>query len=208
MAEVMNKKKLPPVMLFTEATPNPETLKFVTNRMIFKGTADFPDVEWAQEWSPMATELFEKPYVKGVFICNNFVTITKDVNTSWYEVKIRLKNWIMAYLNAGKVAVKDGFIEAQAEKKAKERADVDYSVDDAIIINKIEELLETHIKTGVASHGGNIELKSYKDGVVYVTMEGACGGCPSSTVTLKAGIENLLKREIPQVIDVRAETEE
>lgn len=208
MAEVLREKKTPPVMMFTEATPNPITLKFVTNRLIFRGTADFPDQEWAAEWSPMAAALFEQPYVEGVFICNNFVTITKNDDYTWYEIKIPLKKWLTQYIESGDLIIKNGYIEAQEAKRAKERADIDYSVDDAVIINRIEHLLETHIKEGVASHGGNITLKSYKDGVVYVTMEGACGGCPSSMVTLKAGIENLLKREIPQVTEVLADSEE
>lgn len=205
MAEVIKERKVPPVLMFTEATPNPESLKFVTNRLIFRGTADFPEVEWAEMWSPMAAALFELPYVKGVYICNNFVTVTKEQDYSWFELKIRLKEWIKKYIESGSLIIKDGFIEAQEAKRAKLRADLEYSGDDAIIINRIEELLETHIKPGVAMDGGNIELKSYKDGVVTVIMEGSCSGCPSSTVTLKAGIESLLKREVPVVTEVVAD---
>ncbi len=205
MTEGIKERKVPPVLMFTEATPNPESLKFVTNRLIFRGTADFAEREWAEQWSPMATALFELPYVRGVYICDNFVTVTKEENYDWFELKLRLKQWIKKYLESGSLIIKDGFIEAQEEIRAKLRADYEYSKDDAKIINKIEELLEKHIKPGVAMDGGNIELKSFKDGVVTVIMEGSCSGCPSSTVTLKAGIENLLKREIPVVTEVIAD---
>lgn len=206
MAEA-TQRKAPPIMLYTEATPNPESLKFVTNRMIFKGIADFPEKEWAEEWSPMATELFKLPYVRAVHISNNFVTISKELDYSWYSIKLKLKEWIKEYIDSGNTVIKDGFIEAQEGKKARERADIDYSVDDAVLVNRIQELLETHIQPGVASDGGNVEFKSYKDGVVNVTMQGSCSGCPSATMTLKAGIETMLKQMVPQVREVRAEME-
>ncbi len=194
-----------PVMLYTEQTPNPESLKFVTNRMLYKGTADFREEALAREWSPLASELFDLPYVKGVYICNNFVTITKEFNYAWENVKLKLKDFIKTYVEDEKVILEDGFEEAMAALEAERGASYEYSEDEAEIVNKIKELIETYVKPAVEMDGGNIEFKAFKQGTVTVTLQGSCSGCPSSTVTLKAGIEGMLKRMVPEVQEVVAE---
>lgn len=194
-----------PVMLYTEQTPNPESLKFVTNRMIYKGTADFREKELAMEWSPLATELFALPYVKGVYICNNFVTVTKEFNYDWADIMLKLKEFIKAYVSEEKPIIKDGFEEAMAKIEEERGASYEYGENDAEIVKKIKELIETYVKPAVEMDGGNIEFKAWNEGTVVLVMQGACSGCPSSTVTLKTGIEGMLKRMIPEVKEVVAE---
>ncbi|MEO0788910.1 MAG: NifU family protein [Bacteroidota bacterium] len=192
-----------PVLLYTEQTPNPETLKYVTNRMLFKGTAEFKDRELAKEWSPLAEALYEFPYVKNVYIANNYVSITKEFNYAWEDIMIKLKEYIKDYLstNEGEQIVKEGFTEVMAKAEA-ERVAEEYSGDDAELVKQIKDLIDTYVKPAVEMDGGNIEFKSYKEGVVTVIMQGACSGCPSSTVTLKSGIEGMMKRMVPQVKEV------
>ncbi len=194
-----------PVLLYTEQTPNPESLKFVTNRMLYKGTADFSDEALAQQWSPLATELFTFPYVKGVYISNNFVTVTKEFNYSWDDIKLKIKEFVKAYVEDEKEILKDGFAEAMAEIEAERGASYEYSEDDAEIVQKIKDLIETYVKPAVEMDGGNIAFKKYEAGRVTVIMQGSCSGCPSSTVTLKAGIEGMMKRMVPEVQEVIAE---
>lgn len=193
-----------PVMLYTEQTPNPESLKFVTNRMLYRGTADFKTIEFAEEWSPLATAVFEFPYVKGVYICNNFVTITKEFNYAWEDIMLKLKDYLKKYVEEGNEVVKEGFAEAIEKIDAEQGDGPAYSEDDAEIVAKIKELIETYVKPAVEMDGGNIAFKSYNDGVVSVIMQGACSGCPSSTVTLQSGIEGMLKRMIPGIKEVVA----
>ena len=191
-----------PVMLYTEQTPNPESLKFVSNRMLYRGTADFRERELAEEWSPLATALFELPYVKGVYICNNFVSITKEFNYAWEDIMLRLKEFIKNYVEDGGEVLKEGFEEAMAALEAERQESYEYSEEDAETAKKIKELIDTYVKPAVEMDGGNIEFKSYRDGIVTVIMQGACSGCPSSTVTLQAGIEGMLKRMVPEVKQV------
>ena len=192
-------------MLYTEQTPNPESLKFVTNRMLYKGTADFREPEMAEEWSPMATALFGLPYVQGVYICNNFVTVSKEMNYDWADIMLKLKDFIKKYIEDGGEILKDGFDEAMAEMEEARGASYEYSGDDVEIVKKIKDLIETYVKPAVEMDGGNIEFKAWDAGIVTLTMQGACSGCPSSTVTLKAGIEGMLKRMVPEVQEVVAE---
>jgi Fe-S cluster biogenesis protein NfuA len=192
-------------MLYTEQTPNPESLKFVTNRMLYRGTADFREEELAREWSPLATALFELPYVKGVYICNNFVTVTKELNYAWEDIMLKLKEFIKGYVEEGGAIVSDGFAEAMAEIEAERGASYDYTEDEAELVRKIKELIDTYVKPAVEMDGGNIEFKSFQEGKVTLIMQGACSGCPSSTVTLKAGIEGMLKRMVPEVKEVISE---
>ena len=197
--------KQSPVMLYTEQTPNPESLKFVTNRMLYQGTADFREEELAQEWSPLGTELFDLPYVKGVYISNNFVTVTKEFNYAWEDIMLKLKEFIKNYVSESKEIIKEGFGEAMAKIEAERGASYEYTEDEAEIVKKIKDLIETYVKPAVMSDGGNIEFKSFDKGVVTVILQGACSGCPSSTVTLKAGIEGMLKRMVPEVKEVVSE---
>lgn len=194
-----------PVMLYTEQTPNPESLKFVTNRMIYKGTADFREEELAQTWSPLATALFELPFVKGVYICNNFVTVTKEFNYDWADIMLKIKEFLKNYIAEGGAIVKEGFEEAMAKIEEERGASYDYTENEAEIVKKIKDMIETYVKPAVEMDGGNIEFKSWDQGTVVLIMQGACSGCPSSTVTLKAGIEGMLKRMIPEVKEVVAE---
>jgi Fe-S cluster biogenesis protein NfuA len=191
-----------PVLIYTEQTPNPESIKFVTNRMLYKGTADFREKAVAEEWSPLATALFELPFVKGVYVCNNFVTVTKEMNYLWEDIMLRLKTFIKEYVEAGKTVLNDGFAEAMAKVEAERGASYQYSGDEAEIVKKIRDLIDTYIRPAVEMDGGNIEFQKFEQGKVYVTMQGSCSGCPSSTVTLKAGIEGMLKRMVPEVQEV------
>lgn len=193
-----------PIMLYTEQTPNPESLKFVTNKMLYKGTADFKDETLAKQWSPLAAELFALPYVKGVYICNNFVTIKKEFNYSWEDIMLSLKDYIKNFLNDEKTIITEGFELAMAQLE-NEKVEVNYSSDEAELVNKIKDLIETYVKPAVEMDGGNIEFKSFHDGIVEVILQGSCSGCPSSTVTLKSGIEGMLKRMVPEVKEVVAE---
>lgn len=190
-------------MLYTEQTPNPESLKFVTNRMLYRGTADFREEELAKEWSAIATALFELPYVKGVYICNNFVTVTKEMNYEWEDIMLKLKEFIKSYIQEGGEIVKEGFEEVMSKIEA-ERIENAYSGDEKEIVQKIKELIETYVKPAVEMDGGNIEFESYDQGIVSVVLQGSCSGCPSSTVTLKSGIEGMLKRMVPEVKEVVA----
>jgi Fe-S cluster biogenesis protein NfuA len=194
-----------PVLIYTEQTPNPESRKFVTNRMLLKGTADFRTVDLAVEWSPMAQHIFSFPYVKGVYVCNNFVTVTKEMNYSWEDIMLKLKEEIKQYVMDDKTIVKDGFVDAMAQIEEEIGVGYEYTGDEAEIVKKIKELIETYVKPAVEMDGGNIEFKSWEDGVVTVKMQGACSGCPSSTVTLQAGIEGMLKRMVPEVKQVVSE---
>ena len=190
-----------PIIVYTEQTPNPESLKFVTNRILYRGTADFRDREFAIEWSPLAAGLFEFPFVKGIYITNNYVTVSKEFNYEWADIMMGLKDYIKQYVQDGQDIIRDGFAEAM-EKADAERHAAQFSGKDGEIAMRIKDLIDTYVKPAVESDGGNIEFKAWDNGTVYVTMHGSCSGCPSSTVTLKAGIEGMLKRMVPEVKEV------
>ncbi|MFY0651590.1 MAG: NifU family protein [Cyclobacteriaceae bacterium] len=183
-----------PYNIYFESNPNPNSLKFVTNSMLLPAGEyyDFPDIESASN-SELAQELFTYPFVRGVFFMSNFITVTKDEDSDWEEVKESLKAHIKDYLEAGKTLVKEHF--------APEPVDV---TPDSEIDTKIKAVLDEYIKPAVESDGGAISFESFDAGTVRVVLQGACSGCPSSTLTLKAGIENLLKRMIPEVENVEA----
>lgn len=191
-----------PVMLYTEQTPNPESLKFVTNKMLYQGTADFREESLVGEWSPLAKELFTFPYVKGVYVCNNFITVTKEFNYSWEDIMLKLKDFIKNYVSEGKSIVSEGFEQAMKEKEIENGVSYEYTGEEAELVVKIKELIDTYVKPAVEMDGGNIEFQSFNEGVVTVLLQGSCSGCPSSTVTLKAGIEGMLKRMVPEVTEV------
>ena len=193
-----------PVMLYTEQTPNPEAIKFVTNKMLYNGIADFKDATLAKEWSQLAAELFGFSYVKSVHFNNNFVTVTKEMNYEWEDILPKLKTFIKQYVSEGKPIIKDGFEAVMAAMEEEARQQV-FEGDEGELIQRIVDLIETYVKPAVAMDGGNIEFKSYDQGVVTVIMQGSCSGCPSSTITLKAGIEGMLKRMIPEVREVISE---
>jgi len=178
------------ITIYAEATPNPESMKFVSNKMIFANDSiDFRSADKV-EGSPLAAALFEFPFVKGVFIMNNFVSITKQKEEEWFDLIPNLKAFIKEWLENGKEVV--------SPKAVK----VDENEDE--VVRKIKQLLDDHVKPAVEMDGGAITFQSFDEGVVSVVMKGSCSGCPSSTLTLKAGIENLLKRMIPEVEAVEA----
>lgn len=181
--------------IYAEQTPNPETMKFVFNKMILPDEAeDYPTKEKANA-SPLAKSLFEFSFVNGVFVMNNFVTITRAPETEWHEITPIVKEFLKAYLEAGEP------ISYKSDKSNIEGAD-------NIIVAQILDILDTYIKPAVENDGGMISFKSFNEesGLVTVELKGSCSGCPSSTVTLKRGIEGLLTRMVPQVKEVVAES--
>lgn len=188
-----------PVNIYFESNPNPNTLKFVVNFMLVpEGTNfDYPALERATN-SELAQELFTFPFVTGVFVMSNFITVSKDESTDWEEVKEGIKEHIKAYLESGKLAVNLSQPYAQPKKEDKAKAPVS-DLDD-----NIRGILDEYIRPAVEQDGGAIDFHSFEDGKVKVILQGACSGCPSSTLTLKAGIENLLKRMVPEVKEVEA----
>ncbi len=194
------------VSIYTEATPNPETMKFVLNKMLFaQNSADFPTLDRARTLSPLATVLFEQfDFVAGVFIMNNFVTVTKKGNADWYEIVAELREFIRNYVSNGGEVIN----EAAWQAVAHESSDINpnyINENDAEIVQTIKGVLTKYVQPAVEMDGGTIVFRDFKDGVLTLGMQGACSGCPSSTVTLKAGIEGLMKRMVPEVITVEAE---
>jgi NFU1 iron-sulfur cluster scaffold homolog, mitochondrial len=180
--------------VYSEATPNPETMKFVFNKMILPGdSADFPTREQT-DGSPLAKNLFEFNFVNGVFIMNNFVTITRTPGIEWEDIIPIMKQFLKSYVEAKEPIV----IPLGVSEKT------DFG-DDNEIVEQIKEILDTYIKPAVEIDGGMISFKDYTNGIVTVQMKGSCSGCPSSTVTLKRGIEGMLTRMVPQVKEVIAE---
>jgi Fe-S cluster biogenesis protein NfuA len=179
----------------TEQTPNPATLKFLPGRTVMpSGTADFPDRGSAAR-SPLAERLFAMPQVSGVFFGADFITVTKGGDGDWYQLKPAILAVIMEHFTAGRPV-----LDQSAESTANPAADEE----DDEVVTQIKELLETRVRPAVAQDGGDIIFHDFEDGVVYLHMQGSCSGCPSSTATLKAGIENMLRHYIPEVVEVRA----
>jgi len=131
-----------PVMLYTEQTPNPESLKFVTNRMLYRGTADFREPEMADEWSPIGVALFELPYVKGVYICNNFITVTKEFSYNWDDIMLLLKDFIKNYIDEDGVIIRPGFEEEKARLEAESGVEYQYTGDEAELVKRIKDLID------------------------------------------------------------------
>ena len=179
----------------TESTPNPATLKFLPGRSVLEsGTADFPNADAAGK-SPLAARIFGVDGVAGVFFGNDFVTVTKGGDVDWNHIKPAILGAIMEHFQSGQ-PVLDGDGAGAAGHAAHDGPDSD-------IVNQIKELLDTRVRPAVAQDGGDITFHGFDRGVVYLHMQGACAGCPSSTLTLKMGIENLLRHYIPEVVEVR-----
>ncbi|WP_417719437.1 NifU family protein [Salipiger sp.] len=177
----------------TESTPNPATLKFLPGQTVLDaGTADFPSAEGAAS-SPLAQRLFAVKGVCGVFFGSDFVTITKDDATDWDHVKPAVLGAIMEHFQSGEPVMAGEAASGHAE----------HDGEDGEIVNQIKELLDSRVRPAVAQDGGDITFHGFERGVVYLHMQGACAGCPSSTLTLKMGIENLLRHYIPEVTEVR-----
>jgi Fe-S cluster biogenesis protein NfuA len=178
----------------TEATPNPATLKFIPGKPVLPGsTRDYRSAEEAEE-SPLAQRLFSIKGVSGVFLGQDFVTVTKS-GGEWQQLKPAVLGLIMDhYLSGAPVLLTD----------SKEISnDEFYAEEDEEIVSTIKELLETRVRPAVAQDGGDITFQGFKEGIVFLNMKGSCSGCPSSTATLKHGIENLLRHFIPEVVEVR-----
>ena len=191
------------ISIYTEMTPNPETMKFVANKLLYPGkSVDFQDEESAKA-SPLAMELFSFPFIKSVFIASNFVTMTKTNETEdWQDVIPSIKQFLKEYLEEGKTIINE---EEIASRKTVSSNEV--SLDDGDVVKRIKELLENYVKPAVEMDGGAIQFKSYEDGRVNLMLQGSCSGCPSSMITLKAGIEGMMKRMIPEVREVVAEAD-
>ena len=183
-------------------TPNPETMKFVANKLLYPGKSiDFPDAEMAKP-SPLATELFGFPFIKAVFIASNFVTLTKTAETDWQDIIPSIRQFLKDYLEEGKPVINEEEVVTIKKESSNEVA-----ADDDDVVKRIKELLENYVKPAVEMDGGAIQFKSYDDGIVNLMLQGSCSGCPSSMITLKAGIEGMMKRMIPEVKEVVAEAE-
>lgn len=176
----------------TEETPNPATLKFLPGREVLgRGTADFADSTGADR-SPLAQRLFEVEGVTRVFLGGDFVTVTKEEGRDWYLLKPGILGAIMEHFAAGRPVLLDEADDGHAA-----------SDEDDEVVAQIKELLDLRVRPAVAQDGGDITFQGFDKGVVYLTMKGACAGCPSSTATLKSGIENMLRHYIPEVVEVR-----
>ncbi len=178
----------------TESTPNPATLKFLPGQTVLEaGTADFPSVETSGK-SPLATRIFAVNGVTGVFFGNDFVTVTKDDATQWDHIKPAILGAIMEHFVSGAAII---------EGEDTSGGHAEHSGENSEVVVQIKELLDTRVRPAVAQDGGDITFHGFERGVVYLHMQGACAGCPSSTLTLKMGIENLLRHYIPEVLEVR-----
>lgn len=182
----------------TEATPNPATLKFLPGKVVMEaGTADFRDAGSA-DVSPLAARIFSVPGVTAVFFGYDFVTVTKE-GPEWQHLKPAILGAIMEHFMSGKPTMQSAVSDAAAEEEGEF-----FDSGDETIVETIKELLETRVRPAVAQDGGDITFKGFRDGKVYLNMKGACAGCPSSTATLKHGVQNLLRHFVPEVREVEA----
>jgi len=179
------------INVYTESTPNPATMKFIVNKLLINGSADFATKESAEK-SPFAKELFKFSFVNGVFFASNFVTVTKFEGDNWDDLLPILKEFVK------------GAVESELKVQLEEQEEAgNFEGTDTEV--KIQQILHDYVRPAVEQDGGAITYKSFDEGVVTVELRGSCSGCPSSTVTLKAGIENLLKRMVPEVTEVVSE---
>ena len=178
----------------TEQTPNPATLKFLPGETVLDGqSCDFPSFESAKGVSPLAEKLLNIDGVRGVFFGHDFISVTKDEDQEWYVLKPSILGTLMEHFTAAQPIL--------YQQAAAPTHDTD-TKDDAVV-TQIKELLDTRVRPAVAQDGGDIVFHGFEKGIVYLAMQGACAGCPSSTATLKMGIENMLRHYVPEVIEVR-----
>ena len=185
------------INIYLEANPNPNSLKFVTDKILLDDgiIKDYPDKKSAAD-SPLAKSLFDFEYIDRVFIMSNFITITKNNSYEWQVMKPSVLGGIIDHFNS-----EDKTVEKKDSKETE--SSLKKNEEDSDIVKQIKELLDTRVRPAVAMDGGDIIYNDFEDGVVYLKMQGACSGCPSSTATLKMGIENMLKHYIPEVQEVR-----
>ncbi len=179
------------IAVYTESTPNPATMKFIVNKLLINGSADFATKESAEK-SPFAKELFKFSFVNGVFFASNFVTITKLEDDNWDDLLPILKEFVK------------GAVESELKVQEEEQAEAG-NFEGTETEVKIQQILHDYVRPAVEQDGGAISYKSFNEGIVTVELRGSCSGCPSSVVTLKSGIENLLKRMVPEVTEVVSE---
>ncbi len=180
----------------TEQTPNPASLKFLPGRTVMiSGVADFRDPDEAAARSPLAEQLFRIDGVTGVFLGSDFITVSKAEDREWYLLKPSILGVIMEHFTTGRPVL--------LEATGTDEDDLPTDEDDEVV-QQIRELIETRVRPAVAQDGGDIIYQGFEDGVVYLHLRGSCAGCPSSTMTLKSGIENMLRHYIPEVVEVRA----
>lgn len=196
-------------IIYAESTPNPSTMKFVANRLLITegATAEYKNIS-ESKGSPLAKELFAFSFVKSLFISSNFISITKTDAVSWEDITLELREFLKNYLSEDKVVISElPSKEVHTDSSFKNTTTVftEHAAPSTETEHKIIEVLEQYVRPAVEQDGGLITFKSYKDGIVTVILKGSCSGCPSSTITLKAGIEGLLKRMVPGVTEVVSE---
>lgn len=203
----MNSFVKKPVIIYAESTPNPASMKFVTNQLLVQNGATAQYLSRAEtKGSPLAAKLFEFPFVKAIFLAGNFVTVSKTDQVQWEDITQELRDFIRVYINQGNPIIID-------PPKTKMPVDNTFAAKKEVFTEhhepstelEIVEILEEYIRPAVESDGGSITFKSFNEGIVTVQLRGSCSGCPSSAITLKAGIEGLLKRMVPDVKEVVAE---
>jgi len=192
------KKKALNILIYTEQTPNPDTLKFVTSKMLYEGIADFSDKELSEKWSPLATGLYNFPYIKSLVINRNFISIDKNNENNWRDIMYEIKDYIKNFLESENSIINEGYKEMQEAEwqRKKESGEIDSTKE------HIMEIIDNHVRPWIEQDGGGIEFLSYEDGIVLVKLYGACSTCSSATVTLKAGVEQILKSMIPEIKEV------
>jgi NFU1 iron-sulfur cluster scaffold homolog, mitochondrial len=191
VTEDENKTKKQPITVYGETTPNPAALKFVVSRMLTKNAIEFKNIDQTQA-SPLAQELFKFPYVKEVFIDENYISVTKYEINDWQEITHELRSFIKQYIENGGTVLDEALVQASTKDEKTKNQDFD-NLD--VTSQQIINILEEYVKPAVAADGGNIVFESFNpdDKTVKVILQGACSGCPSSTFTLKSGIESMLK---------------
>jgi Fe-S cluster biogenesis protein NfuA len=188
----------PIVEIYTIDTPNPESRKFETNMHLLPNyIAEYKTKESATD-SELAQHLFQIPFVSAVFISNNFVTITKKAEYEWYEITPEIRESIRSFIASGRPVVSEALL-----KKGEPEA-IQIPTNETDAETKIKELLDKYVKPAVEGDGGHIAFRSFENGIVSLSLQGSCSGCPSSAITLKSGIEGLLKRMVPEVVSVEA----
>ena len=180
--------------IYAESTPNPAVMKFVSNRILVAENMEILTVEDAKQ-IPLAASIFNFPFVKGLFISGNFIAITKNSDVKWDDIAMQLRIFITDFLNKEGVVIKEMKTAKEVEKKIDQE-----TLNFSDMEQKIADILDEYIRPAVESDGGFISLKSFENGVVSVVLKGACSGCPSSSLTLKQGIESLLKQRFPEKI--------
>jgi NFU1 iron-sulfur cluster scaffold homolog, mitochondrial len=196
--KIAKKKKALNILIYTEQTPNPDTLKFVTSKMLYEGIADFSDKELAEKWSPLATGLYNFTFIKSLVINRNFISIDKNSDNNWRDIMYEIKDYIKNFLESDNTIINEGYKDMQEAEwqRKKESGEIDSTKE------HIMEIIDNHVRPWIEQDGGGIEFISYEDGVVLVKLYGACSTCSSATVTLKAGVEQILKSMIPEIKEV------